>query len=61
MGFNLQQLLNKVDGLQVLSKPFTDEEIEAIIKQMAPDRAPGPDGFTRLFLKKCWSILKADF
>lgn len=61
MGYNLQQLLQKVAGFQDLSKPFSDEEIESIIKQMPPDRAPGPDGFTGLFLKTCWQILKPDF
>jgi hypothetical protein len=25
------------------------------------DRAPGPDGFTGRFYKKCWEVIKADF
>ena len=25
------------------------------------NRAPGPDGFTGIFLKRCWSVLKVDF
>jgi hypothetical protein len=25
------------------------------------DRAPGPDGFNGLFLKRCWHIIKSDF
>ena len=25
------------------------------------DRAPGPDGFNGLFLKKCWAIIMEDF
>lgn len=53
--------MQPVEGLEDLSKPFSDEEIEAVIKQMPPDRAPGPDGFTGLFLKNCWHILKHDF
>jgi hypothetical protein len=28
---------------------------------MPTDRAPGPDGFTGLFLKKCWHIVKHEF
>lgn len=28
---------------------------------MKPDRAPGPNGFNGLFLKKCWNIVKEDF
>ena len=35
--------------------------MDDVIKHMPTDRAPGPDGFTGLFMKKCWSILKKDF
>ena len=28
---------------------------------MPADRAPGPDGFTGLFLERCWPIIKEDF
>ena len=28
---------------------------------MPTDKAPGPDGFNGLFLKKCWPIVKGDF
>ena len=28
---------------------------------MPLDRAPGPDGFNGMFLKKCWPIIKQDF
>ena len=61
MGFDLDTLISKVDGLEELSRPFTKDEVELVIKQMPTDRASGPDGFTGLFLKKCWSILKPDF
>ena len=61
MGFDLQNLIQKVDGLEDLSLPFTDSEVDVVIKNMPSDRAPGPDGFTGLFLKRCWTILKADF
>ena len=61
MGFDLPNLIQRVDGLEDLSLPFTDSEVDAVIKNMPCDRAPGPDGFTGLFLKRCWSILKEDF
>ena len=32
-----------------------------MIKDMPPDRAPGPDGFTGRFYAKCWNIIKVDF
>ena len=61
MGFDLDTLIARVDGLEDLSQPFSDSEVESVIKNMPPDRAPGPDGFSGLFLKKCWPILKEDF
>ena len=61
MGFDLDTLLTRIDGLENLSLPFTDSEVDTVIKNMPSDRAPGPDGFTGLFLKKCWNILKPDF
>jgi hypothetical protein len=41
--------------------PFSRKEIDDVIKAMPSDRAPGPDGFNGLFLKKCWPIIKHDF
>jgi hypothetical protein len=35
--------------------------MDEVIKEMSVDRAPGPDGFNGLFLKKCWHIVKDDF
>ena len=28
---------------------------------MPIDKAPGPDGFNGLFMKRCWSIISSDF
>lgn len=61
MGFDLGTIIKKFDGLDDFTKPFSDEEVNLVIKQMPPDRAPGPDGFTGLFLKRCWEIIKDDF
>ena len=44
-----------------LTVPFTHKEIDDVIKEMPPDRAPGPDGFNGAFLKACWPIIKHDF
>lgn len=46
--------------LQELAEPFTEEEVEKIIKDIPLDRAPGSDGFTGLFLKVAWPVIKAD-
>src|SRR4051812_32863136 len=61
LGFDLNALIPSVDGLQDLSAPFSDKEVETVIKDMPTDRAPGIDGFTGLFIKKCWGIIKEDF
>ena len=47
-------------NLEDLDAPFTLEEIEAAIKEMPPEKAPGPDGFIGIFYKKCWTIIKND-
>lgn len=59
--FSLQDLVSFVPGLEELSAPFTNDEIDRIIKLIPSDRAPGPDGFTGQFLKVCWDIIKPDF
>ena len=61
MLFDLENLIQPVPGLESLSEPFSDEEINEVLKHLPLDRAPGPDGFTGLFVKKCWHIIKEDF
>jgi len=31
------------------------------IKALPTDRAPRPDGYTGIFYKKCWAVIKTDF
>jgi hypothetical protein len=50
-----------VDGLHSLSAVFTKEEIDEVIKELPTDKAPGPDGFNGMFIKRCWHIIKQDF
>lgn len=61
MLFDLPNLVTQVEGLDTLIMPFTQEEIDLIIKRMPNDKAPGPDGFNGLFLKKCWQFIRGDF
>lgn len=61
MGFELKTLLKPVAGQYVLTKPFTTEEIDDVVKHKPIDKAPGPDGFNGLFFKKFWSIICKDF
>ena len=46
--------------LESLDTPFTEAEILSAINQLPSDKAPGPDGFTGLFFKSCWPIIKLD-
>ena len=59
--FDLHNLIQHRDNLEALTEPFLHEEIDNIIKHMPKDKAPGPDGFNGLFMKKCWPIIKEDF
>src|ERR1044071_194457 len=61
MKFNLQHLLSEVLDLHCLTEPFDKQEIDDTINHMPIDKAPGPDGFNGMFLKKCWSIVCEDF
>lgn len=35
-------------------------EINSVIKMMPAEKAPGPDGFNGVFLKRCWPLIKED-
>lgn len=61
MKFDLSKMLRASVDFDSLTTPFTHEEIDAVVKEMPPDRAPGPDGFNGAFLKACWPIIKPDF
>eukprot|EP00253_Pinus_taeda_P002768 PITA_02768 len=43
-----------------LMKPFTEEEINNVIWDTEPDKAPGLDGFSAHFYRACWTIIKSD-
>lgn len=40
--------------------PISEVEVWNIVKNMPPDKAPGPDGFTGRFYKACWTTIKQD-
>jgi hypothetical protein len=44
----------------VLDDPFTKKQIDAVVKDMPPDHAHGPDGFNGLFIKHCCGIIIED-
>jgi hypothetical protein len=58
--FNWEALHFENLNLETMGKPFTEEEDRNTINQMPSDKAPGPDGFTGIFFKRCWDIIKGD-
>ena len=48
-------------NLDHLDIEFSQTKIEAVIKSLPNNHAPGPDGFHGLFIKKSWDIIKGDF
>jgi hypothetical protein len=59
--FDLQSLIPHVTGLEVLTRPFSVDEMDSSVSSMHPDKAQGPDGFIGFFMKKCWDTIKGDF
>jgi hypothetical protein len=59
MHFDLSSLVATHD-LQSIDQPFTQEDIDLVVKHLPIDKAPGPDGFNGAFLRKCWPIIKQD-
>jgi hypothetical protein len=58
--FNWDELHFDDPDLHCLGAPLSEEEVKCAINQMPNDKAPGPDGFTGAFFKKCWEIIKVD-
>ena len=44
-----------------LVEEFTKEEVWELIKSNNGNKAPGPDGFSLMCIKKCWGFMKFDF
>jgi hypothetical protein len=61
MFFDLDSLLQDTIDLSTLEAPFSQQEIDSVVKQLPLDKSPGPDGFSNEFLKRCWPIIRHDF
>jgi hypothetical protein len=59
MTSDLDDLVHRHE-LSHLDDPFILEEIKNVLKNRI-NRAPGPDGFNGLFMKRCWDLIKQDF
>lgn len=51
INFDLGSLLLE-QNLENFDEPFSNDEIDSVIKSIPNDHAPGPDGFNGLFIKK---------
>ncbi|WVZ61528.1 hypothetical protein U9M48_011389 [Paspalum notatum var. saurae] len=57
---NLHRLNFSKVNLDGIDHCFTEEEIWNVIRELPAEKAPGPDGFTGMFYKVAWPIIKAD-
>jgi hypothetical protein len=46
--------------LDHMDLPFTEPEIQSMVKHSPKEKAPGPDGFICLFFSECWNHIKED-
>lgn len=54
-------MLERRDDLGFLEEPFTNIEIDAVVKSLPNDKSPGLDGFSNEFLKKMLANHKGRF
>lgn len=57
---DLELLQLRTADLQGLDRCFTEDEVRAVIADLPPDKASGPDGCTGRFYKLAWPIIKDD-
>ena len=48
------------DMNKALIREFTAPEVELALNQMAPTKAPGPDGMPPVFYQKFWHVVGSD-
>jgi hypothetical protein len=60
MHFDLNGLLQPIENLEVLQSPFSQVEIDNIVKDLPLEKSLGLDGFNSDFMKKCWMVISQD-
>lgn len=43
-----------------LDTPFTEADVQKVLFDLNPNKAPGPDGYSASFFQKEWNIIRAD-
>ncbi|XP_031127606.1 uncharacterized protein LOC116029699 [Ipomoea triloba] len=56
---NVQSHITEDMNMRLL-RPFTVEEVKLALFDMAPNKAPGPDGMTPAFYQRFWSVVGHD-
>lgn len=51
---------NRLLNPEILTTPFTIEEVRAATIQLGSEKAPGPDGFSLIFFQTFWETVKED-
>lgn len=57
---NLDYFYQSAHVLSGLDAPISEQEVWEVVKNIALDKASGPDGFTGRFYKSCWGTIKQD-
>jgi hypothetical protein len=63
MHFNLTKLFGErmdEDTKNELEIPFSEKEIDDVVKELPNEKSPGLDSFNNEFIKNCWSIIGED-
>jgi hypothetical protein len=58
---NPYDLIQSNPNLLQLELPFSQEEIDSVIKFLPNNKSPRPDGFNNEFIKATWALIKMDF
>jgi hypothetical protein len=58
--FNWASLHFEELDLDSLDDLFTEDEVKNAINLLPGDKAHGPDGYTGVFYKHCWDIIRED-
>lgn len=54
-------LFQQSTQLHSLEDPFTENEIDSVVRTLPNFKSPGPDGFNNEFTKAAWPVIKHDF